>query len=127
MRSPVPETLVLEVPAPWGLALVLGFLDRWHHHQPAPAGLVLPAPLAIVQEHAANDYAGVLSQVDRMARRAGLGPLARLVPWQFTLAGSVGVADLAACESGWRERQGLASGWRWRIINPRPAWRAEAA
>jgi hypothetical protein len=123
----VPDALVLEVPAPWGLALVLGLLDRWYHHQPAPAGLGLPAPLVIVQEHAANDYAGVLAQVDRLARRAGLGPLARAVPWQYTQAGEMGFAELAACEFGWRERQGLAAGWRWRLINPRPTWQVDVA
>jgi len=123
----VPEPVQLVVPAPWGLALVLGLIDRWHHHQPAPAGLALPAPLTIVQERAANDYPGMLAQVDRLARRRGLGPLIRLVPWEFTQAGPVGAAVLTACEHGWRERQGLAAGWRWRITNPHPAWRAEAA
>lgn len=123
----MPEPVQLVVPAPWGLALVLGLVDRWHHHQPAPNGLNLPAPLAIVQERATNDYAGVLTQVDRLARRRGLGPLLRLVPWEYTQAGPVGAADLIACDYGWRERQGLAAGWCWRIANPQPAWRSEAA
>ena len=123
----MPKPLQLTVPTPWGLALVLGLIDRWHHHQPAPAGLALPAPLTIVQERAVNDHAGVLAQVERMARRRGLGQLMKLVPWQYTQAGRVGAAQLTACEFGWRERQGLAAGWYWRIANPQPAWRAEAA
>ncbi|MFH1034345.1 MAG: hypothetical protein V1806_07550 [Pseudomonadota bacterium] len=123
----MPERVVLEVPAPWGLALVLGLTNRWSHHQAAPEGLALPVPLVIVQVHAANDFAGALNHVDRLARRAGLEPLARAVPWQYTQAGEVGSADLVACEFGWRERLGLAAGWLWRIANPRPAWQAEAA
>jgi hypothetical protein len=119
--------LVLTVPAPWGLALVLGLIDRWHHHQPAPAGLVLPAPLEIVQERVSNDYTGALRQVDRLARKRGLGPLMDTIPWQYAMSGPVGAAVLEACEYGWRERQGLAAGWRWAISNPRPAWAAAPA
>jgi len=123
----VPETATLTVPSPWGLALVLGLIDRWHHHQPAPAVISLPAPLQIIQESAANDYVGALNQIDRMCRKRGLGPLINLIPWQYTQAGPMGTAVLEACQYGWRERHGLAAGWRWQISNPRPAWQAEAA
>ncbi|MFH1058264.1 MAG: hypothetical protein V1797_06220 [Pseudomonadota bacterium] len=123
----MPEQVILTVPSPWGLALVLGLIARWHHHQPAPAVITLPAPVQIVQERAANDYAGALHQIDRMCRKRGLGPLMKLIPWQYTQAGPVGSALLVTCQYGWRERQGLAAGWRWQISNPRPAWQAEAA
>ncbi len=121
------EPLTLTVPSPWGLGLVLGLLDGWHHHQATPSNLILPAPLAILQERAGNDLTGALAHLDRMARQRGLGPLARLVPWDYLLAGPMGEAALIACEYGWRERQGLASGWRWVLRNPRPAWLAQAA
>lgn len=121
----MPEPLTLTVPAPWGLALVLGLRTCWHHHRPAPAGLALPARLAIVQERAANDYAGVMRHLDHLCRRRGLGPLACAIPWDYTLPGLMGQADLVACAAPWRARAGLAHGWRWDLINPRPAW-AEA-
>lgn len=121
------DPLTLTVPSPWGLALVLGLIDRWHHHLPAPTGLVFPVPLVIVQERVGNDYEGALNQIDRLARRRGLGPLLNIIPWQYALAGMVGAAMLTGCNYGWRERHGLAVGWRWDILHPMPAWRAEAA
>lgn len=108
-------TTNLPVPTPFGLALILGLRRGWVATHPAPAGARL---VRVEQVSGGPAYLEQLLALDRLTRRHGLGHLADIIPWAYTLPGPVGLMDLVAC----RPASPHGGGWLWLLGNPRPAW-----
>ncbi len=104
------------VPAPWGMGVVLGLVERLTHLTLVEA----PVEVQVVQQASEPDFEGALLELRRRAHCRGIS-LPETVPWDIPWrrgpVGTVRVVECVPCvlPSG-------ALGGRLRLADPHPCW-----